>query len=383
MSEANTFDSFPDISFIDDMSLEDAMSQMKGWYEERYEELTGMPLTLSDADPEKIRLDTISYMYYQTLVYLDFMAKQNLLKYSTSYFLDNIGARCGLVRKKAEAATVMICFTLSAAQNEAYLIPAGTRCTAGDDVFFSVIEDTEIPAGTLSLEIKCECTVAGSDGNEYEVWEINSLVDLLSYVQTVSNTEKPDGGSDEESDDAFAERIYLSPSSFNTAGVEDAYIFWTKSANNEIGDVIAYSPEPCYVTIIFIMKDGSLPEQTMIDKVKECLNERSKKVLGDRLEVKAPNVREFDIDLTYYINESDRKISSQINEEVAGAIEEYKKWQCEKIGRDINPSKLEHLIMLSGAKRVEIRSPVFTKVEDSEIPLLSSSDVIYGGIEDD
>lgn len=383
MSETNVFDGYPEISFIDDMSLEDALEQMKGWYQERYEEITGSPLVLKDGNPEKIRLDTIGYMYYQVLVYLDFMAKQNLLKYSANAFLDNMAARCGLSRRPAVPATVTIRFNLSSARPEAYIIPAGTRCTSGDDVFFYVLEDAEIPAGEISVDVRCECTVSGEDGNEYEIGEINELVDLLPYIQSVSNITRPAGGQEAESDDDLALRVYLAPSSYSTAGVEDAYVFWTKSASSDIGDVRALSPEPCYVSIIFVLKDGTLPGKELLDEVKAFLNEKSRKVLGDRLIVKAPDTKEFDIDVTYYINESERKNANNIKQQVESAVEEYKKWQGEAIGRDINPSRLEHLIMLAGAKRVDIRAPVFAKVKDDEIACLADSSLVYGGIEDD
>lgn len=377
------FDEYPDISFIDDMSLQDVMKQMISWYQDRYEEITGESIVLHDADPEKLRLDTISYMYYQILVYLDFMAKQNLLKYSTGAFLDNIAARCGIQRKEATVAFVTIRFTLSTAQATTYIIPKGTRCTSGDDIFFFVVEDGEIPAGEMSVDLRCECTATGEEGNHYGVGEINTLVDTLPYIQSVSNTTISEGGAERETDDDFAVRIFLKPSTFSTAGVDDAYIFWTKSANNNIGDVVATSPSPCNVKIVFSLKNGEIPDDAMIDEVLKYLNEKSKKVLGDRLIVQAPDLKECPIDVTYYIGETDRKKSSQISNDVSDAIEQYKQWQCEKIGRDINPSKLEYLMMLAGAKRVEIRSPVFTKVLETEIPRISNETVVYGGIEDD
>lgn len=383
MSEASVFDSYPDISFIDDMSLSDAMEQMKGWYEEKYREITGDSIVLHDADPEKLRMDTISYMYYQVLIYLDFMAKQNLLKYSTNGFLDNIGARCGMQRNGPTAATVTIRFTLSSIRESATIIPAGTRCTSGDDVFFEVIEDREIPPGDLSLEVRCLCTEPGEVGNEYVVGEINDMVDVIPYVQSVYNVTESSGGTDEENDEDFAERIFLKPSTYSTTGVEDAYIYWTKTADGNVGDVKVMSPEPSCVNIYFVLKNGELPGDEMIAKIYDFLSEKNRKGLCEKLTVYAPNAIEFDLDFTYYINESDRKSASMIQAKVSEAVDSYKKWQCEKIGRDINPYKLEELLMNSGIKRPEIRSPKYQKVSDMEIPKVRNMTFSYGGFEDD
>lgn len=383
MSETSVFDSYPDISFIDDMSLSDAMEQMKGWYEEQYQEITGESIVLHDADPEKLRLDTIAYMYYQNLIYLDFIGKQNLLKYSTNWFLDNVGARCGIHRNGPTAATVTIKFTLSSIRESATVIPAGTRCTSGDDVFFEVIEDCEIPPGELSMEVRCTCTEPGEIGNEYAIGEINDMVDVIPYVQSVSNVTESSGGTDDEEDEDFAERVFLKPSTYSTTGIEDAYIYLTKSADGNIGDVRVTSPKPCCVNIYFILKNGELPGDELVSKVYDFLRDKKRKALCDNLTVTAPKVKEFEVDFTYYIDESNRKNASTIQQKVSDAVTAYKKWQCEKIARDINPSKLEEILMQAGIKRPVIRSPQYEKVAQDEIPQVVNADYEYGGLEDD
>ena len=46
------------------------------------------------------------------------------------------------------------------------------------------------------------------------------------------------------------------------------------------------------------------------------------------------------------------------------ATQEYVAWQCAKLGRDINPSKLYDLLMHTGIKRLEMRAPIFTRLYD-------------------
>ena len=44
----------PDVSFVDDISLEDLQSALMSAFCDRYQEITGKPITLSKADPTRI-----------------------------------------------------------------------------------------------------------------------------------------------------------------------------------------------------------------------------------------------------------------------------------------------------------------------------------------
>lgn len=58
-------------------------------------------------------------------------------------------------------------------------------------------------------------------------------------------------------------------------------------------------------------------------------------------------------------------------------------WQTEKIGRDINPSYLIQKMMEAGIKRVEVKSPVFTVLNDKTVARTGTVSVTYGGVEND
>ncbi len=66
---------------------------------------------------------------------------------------------------------------------------------------------------------------------------------------------------------------------------------------------------------------------------------------------------------------------------VAAAVEEYKRWQAAKMGRDVNPSYLHYLLMQTGAKRVEVRSPLFAAVAENAVAVIGDTAVLNGGAE--
>ena len=64
-------------------------------------------------------------------------------------------------------------------------------------------------------------------------------------------------------------------------------------------------------------------------------------------------------------------------------MDDFVTWQQSKIGRDINSSELIKRVTAAGAKRVEIKSPVFQKIGGTSIAYCASKNVTYGGVEDD
>ena len=87
--------------------------------------------------------------------------------------------------------------------------------------------------------------------------------------------------------------------------------------------------------------------------------------------------------MRYYINTSDLKRADTIKANVTASVEQYIVWQRSKIGRDINPSQLIQMMVSAGAKRVEVKLPVFQVVGAANVAKLVSQTVTYGGIEDD
>ena len=85
----------------------------------------------------------------------------------------------------------------------------------------------------------------------------------------------------------------------------------------------------------------------------------------------------------YYISESNRENETIIKESVIEAAQYFVSECHENIGADIVPDKLIEVARVAGAKRLEITSPVFTQVTETEIAICDSVELVYGGLEDD
>lgn len=374
----------PEISFIDNKTIEDVRDEMVADYEEYMTKATGQTVTLPRSSPHRGVLYAAALQIYQAFQYIDRAGKQSLLKYSYSDFLDNLGLLKGVTRSPATAAVTTLRFTVSAVRQVATAIPKGTRVSAGGSVYFATDEYAEIPAGGSTVDVPATCTDAGTEGNELAAGDLTIMVDPLPYVASVVNTTATEGGADVESDDDLAERIYLAPGAYSTAGPEDGYLFHAKQFNPSIGDVVATSNQAAgTVDIVFIMSDGKTPGTEMINSLKEYLNGKTRRPMTDLVNVSAPAEVTYTVDLTYYINRSDSARAVAIQEAVQTAVADYLTWQ-RTIGRDINPSKLVALVMAAGAKRVTVTAPTYTTVDAIKVSALSGSPTIsYGGLEDD
>lgn len=90
----------------------------------------------------------------------------------------------------------------------------------------------------------------------------------------------------------------------------------------------------------------------------------------------------YDVDVTYYTESAAAQSQEETARKVADAVDEFARWQSERMGRDINPSRLVSLLMGAGIKRVEVRAPVYTAVDGTSVALLGETKVLHGGTED-
>ena len=380
----NAIKNLPDISFIDNKTIDQVRQEMVADYESFISEATGQTVTLERSSVHRMELYAAAAQIYQAMQYIDRQGKQSILKYSYSDFLDNLAIFKGVTRNPATAATTTLRFTLSAERDTATGIPQGTRVSTAGSIYFATDVYAEIPAGSTTVDVPATCTVAGTDGNGFAVGELSTIVDPIPYVASVSNTTATEGGAEIESDDDLAERVFLAPGAYSTAGPEDGYLYHAKAYSAAIGDVVATSNQAAgTVDIVFIMADGSTPGEEMIEGLEGYLQGKTIRPMTDLVRVAAPQEVQYTINLTYYINRSDSAQAVTIQQQVAAAVEQYKTWQ-RAIGRDINPSQLVRMVMDAGAKRVTVTAPTYTTVDATKVSALQGEAVIsYGGLEDD
>ena len=367
--------SLPSISFADMDTDTISASVIKV-----YEGLAGR--TLAKGDPVRLFLLSLAAIIVQQRVVIDTAAKNNLLAYAKDEYLDHIGALVGVDRIAAASAKTTLQITLSAARDQATIIPAGTRATAGDGVYFAVDSNAVIAAGMVSITAAATCTVTGTKGNGYKAGEICNIVDPVAFVAAMSNTTESEGGCDIESDDDYRDRIQEAPEKYSSAGPSGAYEYHTKQASALIADVSVETPAPGEVTVRPLLSGGVIPGTEILATVSEKLNDKTIRPLTDKVTVMAPEAVKYNVTLSYWIDRDSQTNAPAIQTAVENAVKSYALWQKEKLGRDINPTELYYLIRAAGAKRADITEPKETVVEKSQVAIADTINVTFGGLED-
>ena len=376
------------IKFVE-YDSETVVSALVGQFENALKE------KLQPSDERRIFLNQLAQVVVQINASINETGNQVLLRYARGETLDAIGEMFGVTRLPAGRAKCTLRFTLSQPQSVDITIPIGTRATPDGKAYFATVKELKITAGNTIGEVDAEALTEGE--MEYAENEIKYIVDNVQFLASVTNINPTSGGSDAESDDSLRERIRLVPESFSTAGCTDGYKYWAKSASADVGDVVVYSPVNDMslsdearaqgagkVYIYFLKKDGGIPteDDTLLVTVRDTVSSNDVRPLTDQVFVLPPTKVNYSINLKYYISEENDDSVSKIQERVSKAINEYVKWQGEKIGRDINPDKLRNLILNAGASRVDITSPAaYQTIKATEIAVLNGDIVAsYEGI---
>ena len=349
-----------------------------------YETFTGR--SLAKGDPVRLFLEALILIVIHQRSLIDYAAKQNLLAYAEGDYLDHIGALLEVTRLEASPAMTTLKFTLSAAQSSVITIPEGTRASpGGGNILFATTGGVEIPAGETEATVTAQCTVSGTQGNGFVAGQIRRLVAPFPYEMSVTNITASYGGADTENDENYRERIQIAPESFSVAGPRGAYEYYARSAHNDIADVAIVGPpdiEPGYVEIYPLMRGGDLPSDEILAAVLAKCNADDVRPLTDCVSVHVPAIVDYALNVTYYIDRSKATQSEQLQAAIEASAREWVTWQRSKLGRDLNPSELNHRMMAAGAKRTEITSPAFTVLKASELAVPSIITITFGGLED-
>ena len=354
-----------------------------------YETLTGT--VVHPASPEMQFIRWVCNIIIQERVLNNYTGNQNIPSRAEGENLDALAELTYLrERPDSKAATCKMLFSISEAQDTAILIPTGTRITdANGTLTWETIEDVYVPIGETSVETQARCQTVGVVGNGYAAGQINALVDVYDYYSECKNVTASEGGADRATDDEYYELMRASMDAFSCAGARGGYIYWAKQVSTEIVDVVANSPVPGEVKIYVLMEGGTLAGEEMKNKVLAACSEDTKRPLTDHVFVEDAEVVPFDINFTYYLQTGRTKSAAEVAAAVNEAVEQYKAWQCGKLGRDINPDELREYLYHTGIKRIELTAPAFTALRDGrdkkvpQVARVGTVTITNGGYEDE
>lgn len=307
------------------------------------------------------------------------VAVQNYLKYATGKRLDlkNIYGSRGERLGKNTAKTTMRCY-ISSVINRDVIIPAGTRFLYKNYVF-ATSEQVVISKGKLYEDVLVTCEIAGDIGIILK-GEIKEIVDKYDYYQKCENITDVAGGRDEESDEAYRERLAELPESFTSAGSEGAYKFHTKKASSLVTDVVINSPTPNVIDI-YVVNGNKVLSSEEKTTILNYLSQEDIKALNDKITIKDPILHNYNINIQYYLYKN-AKISKENLENNLKA--NLKKWaDSKKIGESLN---IQDIIAIckqeEGIKKVNIVEPTDYSSTNTTLAVLQNITLELKGVEE-
>lgn len=320
-----------------------------------FEAATGR--TLYPAQPERVEVDMVAYREMLLRVGIQEAALLNLLAFTRAPVLDHKAAFFGVTRLSAQPARTTLRFSLSAARQDATIIPAGTRVAGKDGLIFATTSQALIAAGQTSVDVAAEAATAGESGNGYLPGEVATLLDAIGGV-TVANLDVTQGGSAAEDDERLRERTRLAPESWSSAGPYHAYQYWAMTAHPAIVDVTILSPSPGMVAVYPLMADG-LPTDTHLALVAAVLDRKEVRPLTDQVHVLPPSAVPYAIDVALVLEQGAPAEATRAAAEAA-LTALATSWSAQ-LGHDIVVALIVAAAAVAGVHDVIVTSPSATR----------------------
>ena len=368
-----------------------------------YKSVTGF--ALAPTDPRRLHLQAFLVLCAQQRQLIDFSGKQSMVGLVSPTWIDTLAALWGpaLAKIPAGPSKTVIRYTPTNPP-QVVTVPGGSRSTDGVSVWAVTGGDQSSSGAVDYLDCAAACTVDGSASNGVAIGQIDTMVDQVDGIATVSNTTETISGRDLETTEQQRARLRDAPESTSTTGPRIAYKTLALAASANVADAVALGPfdgsemagsapnaGEIHVKIIKGTRDANgvlqsvvpAPDSGLLTAVYSALSPDTVRPLGDYLFVEEPLFVDFDHHVTYYISRSRSSSAAAIQAAVSAADAAYLLWQQSSIGRDINPSQLDTMLCNAGAKRTVISSPSFTVLQRDQSAQLVYWSLTYGGLEDD
>lgn len=296
-------------------------------------------------DEKEMLLRAVQQIMVQAFAGIDNALRMDTLRYAVRDYLDVYGEKRSCIRIPAQAATATVKITMAATGAEG-TIAAGTALTADGSVIYTTTDELTTAGYAQELTVDVMCTQVGSVGNGLVAGtQMQAIVPIDGVTEIVCSV-SASGGQDEETDDAYRERIRTYGLTSVSTGPQYQYESVAKSVSSEIIDARALNLGGGQVGI-YIIPTSSTGLDALLDAVRAALSDVTTRPLTDQVTVQAATAVSYTLNVKYSYDGN-----SGVQTLLAEAVNEYKTWQERTIGRAFNPDKLAALLYQAGATRV-------------------------------
>ncbi|WP_086873827.1 baseplate assembly protein [Kosakonia pseudosacchari] len=196
--------------------------------------------------------------------------------------------------------------------------------------------------------------LAYAAGNDLDVMAANSNTARL-VISPADDSTIPPTPAVMESDKDLRLRAQQAFEGLSVAGPEGAYEYHGRSADGRVADISAISPNPAYITISVLSREGDgRASDELIAIVDKALNAEDVRPVGDRVTVQSAEIVPYQINATLYFYPGPE--SEPIRQAAEQQLKAYINAQ-RRLGRDIRQSAIYAALHVEGVQRVELSAP--------------------------
>lgn len=301
--------------------------------------------TIFGGDEKEMLLRAVQAIIVQTFAGVDNALRMGTLRYAVGEYLDSIGDTRGCKRKQATKASMTAEITESN-DHRTHTLEVGLLLTANGEKLYALNEEVQLTGSGETHEVKLTCTEAGAFGNGLPSGTLMQFLIAQDGVVSVLTTSESIGGADEEDDESYRESIRMHSAVLTTTGTAIQYESSAKDVSLDVVDAKAIN-EGSGVVGVYIVIDEDADPETVINAVKERLNQPDVKPLTDTVTVAEATKINYTINVEYR-----GETGVDIEEAVKNAAASYSIWQDSTIGQAFNPDRLMALLYHAGCTRV-------------------------------
>lgn len=306
---------------------------------------------LYPGDEKEMLLRSVQADVMNVLASIDNALKMASLRYAVGEYLDVIGEQRGCTRITASAATTTVTITTNA-NGIPDVIKAGSGMTSDGNLIFNLVEDFELTGLAKTETVQIIAATEGSSGNALLSGAQMFLTSQNSGINSIIATADASGGNDDETDDAYRERIRNYGLASVTTGPSRQYEAAAKEVSSAILDAKAINmddgePVGGSVYIYLLFAAGTTGKDAIKSAVLSALSAVDVRPLTDSVYIREATDIEYTLNVKYWSDNSTATIAA-----IVAAAEEYQYWQDNTIGQPFNPDKLMAAIYQAGATRV-------------------------------
>lgn len=296
-------------------------------------------------DEKEMLLRSVQADIVQVFAAVDNALRMQTLRYAVGEYLDLLGEGRSCPRIEASKARTTVSIH-TRTTGRAVTLGKGMAMTANGELFYRLTDNVILSGYEQTLTAEIEAERAGSIGNGLLSGTQMQLAITQEAVETIITIADAAGGNEREDDEAYRERIREFWLTAVTTGPARQYEAVAKRVSSAIVDARALRTGAGQVGVYLILST-STGTSAIIQAVQDALSAEEQRPLTDEVTVSVAEYETYVLSVNYQAN-----AGSTTTAAIAAAVQEYKDWQENTIGRAFNPDRLMAALYQAGCTRV-------------------------------